>query len=64
MLYDSIDGMLEIKEKEVVGQGRLHCTTGLGPPMALWGYVPRRDRTTEGEHCTICISLTAAFLYS
>jgi hypothetical protein len=23
--------------------------------------VPRRDRTTEGEHSTICISLTAAF---
>jgi hypothetical protein len=23
--------------------------------------VPHHDRTTEGEHSTICISLTAAF---
>jgi hypothetical protein len=33
----------------------------VGPSDAIEGYVPRRDRTTEGEHSTICISLTAAF---
>jgi hypothetical protein len=52
---------LEIKEKEVAGAGEVKLQDWVGPSDAIEGYVPRRDRTTEGEHSIICISLTAAF---
>jgi hypothetical protein len=61
MLYYAIHGMLEIKEKEVAGAGEVTLQDWVGPSDAIEGYVPHRDRTTEGEHSTICISLIAAF---
>jgi hypothetical protein len=62
MLYDAIHGMLEIKEKEVAGAGEVTLHYWVGPSDAIESYVPRRDRTTEGEHSTICISLSCISL--
>jgi hypothetical protein len=53
--------MLEIKEKEVTRAGEVTLQDWVRPSDAIKGYVPRRDRTTEGEHSAICISLTVAF---
>jgi len=39
---------LEIKEKEVAGSGEVTLQDWVGPSDAIEGYVPRRDRTTEG----------------
>ncbi|KAG2616225.1 hypothetical protein PVAP13_3NG183884 [Panicum virgatum] len=40
---------LEIKEKEVSGSGEVTLQDWVGPSDAIEGYVPRRDRTTEGQ---------------
>uniref|UniRef100_K3Z4X9 RNA polymerase II subunit B1 CTD phosphatase RPAP2 homolog n=1 Tax=Setaria italica TaxID=4555 RepID=K3Z4X9_SETIT len=40
---------LEIKEKEVAGAGEVTLQDWVGPSDAIEGYVPRRDRTTEGQ---------------
>ncbi|CAN6326597.1 unnamed protein product [Urochloa humidicola] len=40
---------LEIKEKEVAGVGEVKMQDWVGPSDAIEGYVPRRDRTTEGQ---------------
>ena len=51
---------LEIKEKEVAGSGEVTLQDWVGPSDAIEGYVPRRDRTSDGEHSIICL-LIAAF---
>ncbi|OEL33828.1 putative RNA polymerase II subunit B1 CTD phosphatase RPAP2-like protein [Dichanthelium oligosanthes] len=40
---------LEIKEKEIAGAGEVTLQDWVGPSDAIEGYVPRHDRTAEGQ---------------
>lgn len=53
---------VEIKEKEVAGAGEVSLQDWIGPSDAIEGYVPRRDRSAQGEHSIHC-SLILAFYY-
>ncbi|CAD6273049.1 unnamed protein product [Miscanthus lutarioriparius] len=40
---------VEIKEKEVAGAGEVSLQDWIGPSDAIEGYVPRRDRSAQGQ---------------
>ncbi|XP_066363242.1 putative RNA polymerase II subunit B1 CTD phosphatase RPAP2 homolog [Miscanthus floridulus] len=40
---------VEIKEKEVAGGGEVSLQDWIGPSDAIEGYVPRRDRSAQGQ---------------
>ncbi|XP_066367024.1 putative RNA polymerase II subunit B1 CTD phosphatase RPAP2 homolog [Miscanthus floridulus] len=40
---------VEIKEKEVAGAGEVSLQDWIGPSHAIEGYVPRRDRSAQGQ---------------
>lgn len=63
------EGMkVEIKEKELAGAGEITLQDWIGPSDAIEGYVPRRDRTAQGErfiHSLLahaCIFIISSFL--